>query len=253
MNLHERYKNFPIKFYKNLNSNKIEYESAFTVGQAKNINDAFKEFSREDFIRDLWYYYDDIVDVEFGSYEPALTDKKRNGRQYLGKLNLKLDLSDQWKDSEQSVAYLSKHKEKIPAHLNYIKKLKRSEKIDKIKEKVKNLVNKIYNFLTRKTVNEFFDPIKSTTELVCKHCGKSIPVSSYYDTYRKENYHLECIWDKLVNQMPENSYEEARKFFFGLEKFIGDWPIFGCDNEEDYVHDLELVKHNDRTNHSTIG
>ena len=40
MNLNERFKNFPIKFYKNLKTGNVEYESGFTKGEAKTLNDA---------------------------------------------------------------------------------------------------------------------------------------------------------------------------------------------------------------------
>lgn len=248
MQLNERFKKFPVKFYKNIDNNKIEYESGFTQGTASSLEDAFKEFSRKDFIHDLLYYYDDVVDIEFGSFEPSLTDKVKNGKQYLGQLKIRLDLSDNWKDSEQSVAYLSKHKEEIPKHLQYIKRLKREEAFDKIKEKVKNWFNNIMNVFRHKDLYEFFDPRKTTTQLICKHCNTIIPVANYYDTYKNQEYHLECLWDKLINKIPENSYKEARKFFFSLQKYISDWPAFGYDNEDDYLQDLDLVRSNDRHN-----
>ena len=91
-----------------------------------------------------------------------------------------------------------------------------------------------------------FSPLKSTTQLICKHCGRVIQIGTYYETYRGQEYHIECIWDKLVNNMPENSYTEAEKFFFSLEQYVGDWPAYGFDVEEDYLSDLELVKHNNR-------
>lgn len=248
MNLNERFKNFPIKFYKNLKTGNVEYESGFSKGEAKTLNDAFKEFSREDFARDLYYYYDDIVDVEFGVFEPSLNDKIRNGRQYLGKLNLRLDISDYWKvgEPERRADYLNKHRDQIPKQMDFIKKMKREEQIDKLKDKIKNALKKVLNFFTRKDKYEMFEPIKATTELICKHCGKSIHIATYYDTYRNNDYHIECLWDKLVGNNEENSYEASREFFFDLSKYVGSWPAYGYDIEDDYLTDLDLVRTNDR-------
>ena len=87
---------------------------------------------------------------------------------------------------------------------------------------------------------------RTITVRICKHCGKVIPIGTYYENYRKGDYHIECIWDKLVNNMSENSYQEAEKFFFSLQQYVGNWPGHGFDVEEDYLSDLELVKHNNR-------
>lgn len=236
MNLLERYKEFPVKFYQNLKTGEVEYESGFTKGKAKTLSDAFKEFSREDFYRDMYYYYDDVVDVQFGNFEPSLTNKVIKGRRFLGKLNLKLDLIDyKYADKEHTVNYLNKNKSEISNHLNYINKLKGNKNKSK---------NKFMRFIMNK--NEMFEPVKATMQLTCKHCGKIIPIGTYYEKYRKNDYHIECIWDFLINNLEQNSYEESRKFFFDLSKYIGNWPGYGFDIEEDYLSDLELVKHNDR-------
>ena len=52
--------------------------------------------------------------------------------------------------------------------------------------------------------------------------------------------------DKLINKKEQDSYENAKEFFLSLQKFIGNYPAYGYDVEEDYVSDLELVKHNYR-------
>lgn len=92
-----------------------------------------------------------------------------------------------------------------------------------------------------------FVPIKARKDLICKHCGSIVPTANYYEQYQGD-YHLECIWDKLIGNKKSNSYELARDFFLSLQKYIGNWPNVNFDTENDYVFDLELVKHNDRIN-----
>lgn len=246
MELNERYKKFPINFYQ-LEDGTIEYESGFTYGSADSLNLALNNFSDKDFAYDLFYFYDDVVDVKFGSFEPAINNKKSKGRKYLGKLNLELDLNDF--KGPQTVTYLSKNKQYIPMYNDYIKnhkeKLKKEERKSIIKNKILNIINKVKNML-KKPVNEMFTPYKATQQHICKHCGVNIEIGTYFEEYRNEAYHLECIWDKLINKKPTNSYKEAQKFFLSLEKFIGNWPAYGYDVEDDYVSDLELVKHNYR-------
>ena len=96
-------------------------------------------------------------------------------------------------------------------------------------------------------MNEILSEFKTTEDLICEHCGNIIPKGSYYEEFRKQDYHIECIWDKLINKKSSNEYELAREFFFSLKQYIGDWPAYGYDIEESYVSDLELVQHNDRT------
>ena len=98
----------------------------------------------------------------------------------------------------------------------------------------------------RKIFLEMFDPIKARTQEVCAHCGQIIPTGTYYEDYRNKPYHLECIWDKLINKTSGNTYSDAEKFFFSLQKHIGRWPAYGLDVQEDYISDLELVKANNR-------
>ena len=95
-------------------------------------------------------------------------------------------------------------------------------------------------------MNEMFMPIKTTSDIICEHCGEIIPTGIYYDEYRNTPYHIECIWDKLTNNKESNSYEEAERYFFDLQKFVNNWPGYGLDVEEDYLSDLELVKANNR-------
>jgi hypothetical protein len=96
-------------------------------------------------------------------------------------------------------------------------------------------------------MNEILSEFKTTEDLICEHCGSIIPKGSYFEEFRKANYHIECIWDKLINHKSSNEYELAREFFFSLKQYIGDWPAYGYDIEDSYVSDLELVQHNDRT------
>ena len=101
----------------------------------------------------------------------------------------------------------------------------------------------------KKPITEMFTPFKATEQYVCKHCGKNIEIGTYFEEYRHHPYHIECIWDKLVNEKSTNSYYESEKFFWELKDLIGDWPPYGFDVEDDYISDLELVKHNNRLLH----
>ena len=249
MLLYERYKKFPIMFYK-LPNGTIEYEGNFIKGYAKTIEEALNNFAKQEFIDDLFYYYDDVVDVKFGKYEPNFYNKKVKGKEYLGKLNLELDLNDF--ESNQSVKYLSKHKEEIPIHLDNIQKEKLKAKKERIKQDIKDkimsYVQGIKNMF-KKPITEMFTPYKATQQHVCKHCGVNIEIGTYFEEYRNNAYHIECIWDKLINNKQTNSYEEAQKFFFSLKNMIGNWPAYGYDVEDDYISDLELVEHNNRLLH----
>ena len=95
-------------------------------------------------------------------------------------------------------------------------------------------------------IQEMFDPVKATTQTICSHCGQIIQIGTYYEMYRNKDYHIECIWDKLIGNNESNSYSEAEKYFYSLQKYIGHWPAYGLDVEEDYLSDLELVKVNNR-------
>jgi hypothetical protein len=244
MLFYERFKKFPIKFYQNIKTNKVEYESGFTQGTTNTLNDAFKIFDTDEFIRDVYYFYDDVVDIRIGRFIPSLNDKIRKGRKYLGMLELELDIQKPFVDSTKTVTYLSKNKHDIPKHLEYIRQMKQPSEMPT--NKFKNQLIKFVNYIKGTKMQEMFFPLKTTDQLICKHCGKIIPIGTYYESYRNHDYHIECIWDKLVNKMSENSYMEAEKFFFGLEKYVGNWPAYGFDVEEDYLSDLELVKHNNR-------
>lgn len=246
MYLNERFKKFPIKFFQNLQTDEVEYESGFTQGSTKTLNDAFKIFDTEEFIRDVYYYYDDVVDIRIGRFIPSLDDKIRKGRKYLGMLELELDIEPQKGEQNKTATYLNKHRSEIPAHMQYIKDMKRKEQINNMKNNFKKGINRFIKFLKGEKVYEMFSPLKSTTQLICKHCGRVIQIGTYYESYRNQDYHIECIWDKLINKMPENSYQASEEFFFSLQEYIGKWPAYGFDVEEDYVSDLELVKHNNR-------
>ena len=113
MRLNERYRKCPIKFYKNEDGS-IYYEAPFINGTAKDLNDAFKVFSEQDWEYDLLYYYDDVIGVQFGNFEPALKDLKKNGRVYLGKINLELDITDY--NSEHTIKHLATNPQDIPKH-----------------------------------------------------------------------------------------------------------------------------------------
>lgn len=242
MQINEKLKNCPIKFYKNADDS-IYYESAFVTGTTKTLNDAFKEIQKHDWEHDLIYYFADVIGVEFGAYEPALKDVKRKGRIYLGKINLKLDLDTGWGDGKDSITHLSRHPEDLPDHTKFLNKMRSQEKRDKFVKQIKNGFKKVAGYLTKQY--EMFDPEKTRQDLICEHCGEVIPVATYYEQYQGNNYHLECIWDKLCNDKTSNQYQLARDYFFSLQEFIGKWPA-NFEIEDDYLMDLDLVKGNDR-------
>lgn len=93
-----------------------------------------------------------------------------------------------------------------------------------------------------------FLPEKTRKDLICEHCGNIIPTANYFERYDGYNYHLECLWDRVINDKLSNNYIDARQFFFSLKNRIGRWPNVGVDTEEDYKQDLLLVQHNDRIN-----
>lgn len=246
MQINENLRNFPIKFYKNTDGT-VYYESAFVTGTAKTLNDAFKQLQKYDWEHDLIYYFADVVDVQFGSFEPALKDIKRKGRIYLGRLNIKLNLDTGWGSGKDSITHLARHSEDLPAHTKFLNKMRNQEKRDKLIKQIKNGFKKVAGYFTGKQY-EMFYPEKTRKDLICAHCGEIIPVGSYYEEYQRNNYHLECIWDKLCNETKSNDYQDCREFFFSLQKHIGKWPAIGLDIEDDYLIDLDLVKGNDRRN-----
>lgn len=236
-------KNFPIKFFQE--QDKVIYQNNFLQGEAKDLNSALYKIAQDDFINDLLLYYNDIYDVKIGKFIPSPDYNEVKGKKYLGKLELRLELSDV--EDEQTVAYLSKHKDQIDNYQKNILKQKRQKRVEKIKDKFKlDVINFLRRLRGKDLLTEMFDPLKTNIQLYCVHCGKEIPIGAYFESYRNQNYHIECIWDKIVNKKQGNDYEDAKAFFFGLQKFIGNWPGYGYDVEEDYLSDLELVKANER-------
>lgn len=240
MQINERFRKFPIKFYKT--DKGIFFENAFLQGEAKTLDDAFDKLKMKLDDYELVYFYDDVIDTRIGAFEPALQDKRTSKGIYLGKLNLELDLSDMW-DSEHTVKYLAKNPDKIADHEKFIKKIKdekkREEFLAKIKEGIKKVAAKL-GF-----VQEMFDPSKARYNLICEHCGEIIPVGSYYEYWRGKNYHLECIWDKLTNDMKSNTHENALNYFLSLQELLDNWDET-IDCKADYESDLELFKTNER-------
>lgn len=247
MQINERLKNYPIKFYQNEDGT-VYYESAFTNGTANSLDAAFRELQKHDWEHDLLYYFSDVIDVEFGSFEPALKDLKRKGRIYLGKLNIKLNVDPNWGTGTDSITHLSKHPEDLPQQMLFIKKMKNKEKRDEFVKKLKSGFKKVAGYLTGKPYYEMFFPEKTKIDLICSHCGEIIPIANYYEEYQGKNYHLECIWDKLCNNHKSNSYNNSREFFFDLQKYIDNWPTTGYDIQDDYIIDLDFVRNNDRVN-----
>lgn len=241
MRLNENYRRFPIKFYQN--GNEIYFENKILVGHAKTLQDAFKFFSDNDWERDFVYYYDDIVGVEFGSYEPSLTNKEYKGMLYLGQLHLRVDVDPSWNRSEHSVTYIIAHPEYREEQMKFIEKMKKEEKLDKLKaqwkDRLKSGMKKVAGLF------EMFTPYKTREDLICAHCGEIIPTGTYYEEWKKKPYHLECIWDSLTNNRKKATRDEAREYFFSLQDLLDKWPG-DLDCPDDYISDLELVKSNDR-------
>lgn len=249
MELNENLRKFDIKFYENPDGT-IHYENAFLDGEAKTMKDAFTNVQKKNLDWELPYYYDDIIEVEVGAYEPALKDIKRHGRKYLGKINLRLNIDPSWGQGEHSVTYLSRNRDKIKDHEKWIKDIKRQEAMDKFLKKLKDGLSNAFNQVKRRFQGEYqyemFYPEKTRNDLICSHCGNIIPKGSYYEEYRSQNYHLECMWDSFFNENTDHEYETARKFFYSLKKYLKLWPFHGLDTKDDYKFDLELAQSNDR-------
>ena len=82
MNTFEQRRQYPIKFYQNSDGT-ITYESVYISGKAPNLESAMHQIAKvqDSLIKDL-YLYDDVTDVQIGSYEVA--DKPRKSkRSYL--------------------------------------------------------------------------------------------------------------------------------------------------------------------------
>lgn len=242
MNIDENYRDFSIRFYKKEDGT-IHYENKFINGEAKTIEDAFKKFTNRDWEEDLIYYYDDVMDVRFGAFIPVATKRKYKGMQYLGKIELSIDVDKDWALSEHSITYLLKHPGAMKDQEEFIKKLKRQMFIDGLKNKFKDALKRIAGYFK----HEMFFPEKTRKDLICNHCGEIIPTGNYYEYYQGNNYHLECIWDKFCNEKESNDYIDCREFFFGLQR-IKKWPATKYDIKDDYLIDLDLVKSNDRRN-----
>ena len=237
MKLNERYRKFPIKFYQTEDG--IYYENPFMNGKAKDMTDAFNQIKDKNLDHDLYYYYNDVTDIQVGAFEPALYDKKTKNGVYLGKLNLELELNDY--EDEHSVKYLSKNPDKITDHEKFIKKLKDTEKRKQFFADLKSGFKKLAGVLQ----HEMFSPYKTREDLICDYCGEIIPTATYYEEWKKKNYHLECIWDKLCNNNKSNSHEKAEEYFLSLEKLLDNWD-YSMDCPDDYESDLELYKVNKR-------
>lgn len=239
MNLNERYRKFPIKFYQQEDG--IYYENPFMNGKAKDMTDAFNQIKNKNLDHDLFYYYDDVQEIDIGAFEPALRDKQTKNGLYLGKLNLDLDISDY--EGEHTVKYLSKNPDKINDHEKFIQKMKNAEKRKKFLDDLKAGLKKVAGYL--KPQYEMFSPYKTREDLICDHCGEIIPTGTYYEEWKRKDYHLECIWDKLCNETKSNTHEQAEEYFLSLEKTLDNWD-YSKDCPDDYESDLELYKVNQR-------
>lgn len=238
MQINERYKKFPIKFYKTEDG--IYYENSFLNGKAKDLNDAFSQIKNKNLDKELWNYYDDVQDIKIGVFEPSLKDRNTKKGLYLGKLNLDLELNDY--TGEHTVKYLSENPDKIIDHEKFIKKIKDTEKRQKFINDLKSGLKKITGYLTGQVV-EMFSPYKTRYDLICEHCGDLIPTRSYYEEWHGKNYHIECLWDKLINENKSNEHENTIGYFLSLQNI--DWPG-DLDSKDTYISDLELFNINKR-------
>ena len=121
-----------IKFFKT--DRGIEYKSLFKNGVAKDLDSAFKQLMNTDeIIHDLYYYYDDVENVEFGSFEPL------SGRRLIGRIPVKLTLLKEPFTGVHTVKHLLKNKDDIPKHHEYINRLKNPKKdlLTRLKELIK--------------------------------------------------------------------------------------------------------------------
>ena len=239
MQIDEKFRKFPIKFYQT--DKGIYYENSFINGTAKDMTDAFNQLKEKNLDFDLYYYYDDVSDVKVGSYEPAIINKETKKGKYIGQLNLDLELDGF--ESEHAVTYLSKNPDKIKDHEKFIKKLKDKKKRDKFFNDLKQGLKKVAGFLNPLT--EMFSPYKTREDLICDYCGDIIPIGTYYERWKGNDYHLECIWDKLCNDKNSNEHYLAEKYFLSLEKLLDKWD-YSKNCIDDYISDLELYKVNKR-------
>lgn len=239
MQINERFRKFPIKFYQT--DKGIYYENSFIKGTAKDMTDAFNQIKAKNLDFDLYYFYDDVSDVKIGSYEPAIIDKETKNGKYLGQLNIELELDGF--ESEHSVNYLSKNPDKIKDHENFMKKLKDKKRREKFFNELKVGLKKVAGYI--KSVTEMFSPYKTKEDLICEHCGDIIPIGTYYEYWNGKNYHIECIWDKLCNDKKSNEHYLAEKYFLSLEKLLDNWD-YSMECPDSYTSDLELYKVNKR-------
>ena len=143
--LHEGFKSYAIKIYQC--SDKYEYENSFMHGEADTLKNLFAKLTNRNLEWDLIYYYDDINDVKLGAFEPALRDRKSKGRLYLGKINLSLDLNTM--NTEHSVKYLSKNKNRQVAQEKFIQKLKKQAKREEFLKSIRDGLVKLINIFKK--------------------------------------------------------------------------------------------------------
>ena len=251
MQLNERFRKFPIKFYQTYNSKGEEiiyFENAFMQGYGKDLTDAFNQIRDKNLDHDLFYYYNDVVDFKIGAFEPSLTDKK-------------------------TIKYVSNNPERIKEQEKYIKSIrtkeKRKEFLDKLKSGFKKVAGMITEPLNKLSlsglipspvkVDEVLDTSKSKSDLICKHCGEIIPQGMYYEEYQGGDYHLECLWDHIFNEKESNDHKLSTEFFLSLEKYAKpdkrrtkDFWTKHMDCLDEYISDLSLYRANERRFHSIL-
>ena len=71
MQLNERYRKFPIKFYQTEDG--VYYENPIMSGKAKDMDDAFNQIRNKNLDFDLYYFYDDVEEIKIGSISSTKT------------------------------------------------------------------------------------------------------------------------------------------------------------------------------------
>lgn len=140
MNLSERQRKFPIRFYQNADQS-VSYESAYFSGTAKDLDQAMKKLmqSQESLIKDL-YLYDDVTDVQIGSYEVADRLKTSKGRTYLGQIHVLVDLND-W-TGKNTLKHVSKNPQDLKAHKDLVRAIELDNKKRKFVQGVKDFMKR---------------------------------------------------------------------------------------------------------------
>lgn len=207
MILNEKFKKYPIKFYRNKQGN-IEFESSFIKGTDTDLNSALNSISNnKELEHDLYYYYDDVGDVRIGKFIPAETPRKSKGREYLGQIEVMIDVSKEL-TGPNTLQYIAKNPEAYNQQQEYIKRLKKLEKIDKFKNKLSQILKSILNRLSFKETYMFTDTIRMLDSLLenCVEPGRKlvrIKLCDNIEPYLRPHVVLRFMY---IHQQPDGYY-----------------------------------------------